>query len=207
MATAFAPDQTRRWTPDEVRALIREDEPSPRYELIDGELLVTASPFAPHQRMVGELFSLLKPHVEAHGLGEAFVSPADISFNDASTVQPDVFVVPPDQRPDVRWAVVKRLVLAAEVVSRGSEHADRWKKRLHYQRYGVGEYWIVDLDARVVERWRPDDARPEVLGARLVWRPRDDAPALDVDLVALFRRVLGPIPPAEPLVRARRRGR
>jgi len=50
----------------------------------------------------------------------------------------------------------------------------------------VPEYWIVDVDARVLERWRPEDARPEVLDSELVWAPRDDVAPLVIDVAALF---------------------
>ena len=59
-----------------------------------------------------------------------------------------------------------------------------------YQRAGV-EFWIVDLDARLVERWRPGDQRPEVLAERLEWQPEASVPPLVVDLAAFFREVHG----------------
>ena len=54
-------------------------------------------------------------------------------------------------------------------------------KRRRYQRAGIPEYWIVDPDARVVERWRPSDERPEVASEILEWRPVADAPPLLLD--------------------------
>jgi Uma2 family endonuclease len=69
--------------------------------------------------------------------------------------------------------------------------ADRTIKRRLYQRAGVGEYWIVDLDARLVERWRPADARPELLTETLDWRPEGSAEPLSVDLPHFFADVLG----------------
>lgn len=196
-APAAPPFARRIWTPDEVRALTKDDRPSPRYELVDGVLLVTPSPFAPHQRMVLELAILLKPYVDAHGIGETFISPADIALDATSLLQPDVFVVPPESRPKVRWDSVRSLSLAIEIPSKGSYRTDRGRKRLFYQRHRVAEYWVVDLDARVVERWRPDDERPEVLIEHLLWAPRAEVAPLGVDLVALFDRVLGADPDAE----------
>lgn len=61
-----------------------------RYELLDGALLVTAAPGLPHQRLVGELFVLLRQHVRAHGLGVVFVSPVDCILSDTTVVQPDL---------------------------------------------------------------------------------------------------------------------
>ena len=50
--------------------------------------------------------------------------------------------------------------------------------------------WIVDLDARLVERWRPGDERPEVVSEELVWRPLPTITAR-LDLPLLFARVVG----------------
>ena len=43
-----------------------------------------------------------------------------------------------------------------------------------YQRAGIAEYGIVDPDARLVERWRPGDERPEIVTDALRWMPRGD---------------------------------
>jgi Uma2 family endonuclease len=64
------------------------------------------------------------------------------------------------------------------------------RKRLIYQGHSVPRYWIVDLDARVIERWRPSDDRPEMVGGRLTWGPRPDMPAIDIDLRSLFDTVV-----------------
>ena len=46
----------RRWTVREVRQLIAESPlATPRYELVDGELLVTPSPSWPHPEIVAEV--------------------------------------------------------------------------------------------------------------------------------------------------------
>jgi len=52
------------------------------------------------------------------------------------------------------------------------------------------EYWIIDIDSRLVERWRPDDERPEILGERLTWEPAPGEASLDLDLRILARTVL-----------------
>jgi len=63
-------------------------------------------------------------------------------------------------------------------------------KRARYQRYGV-EYWIVDLDARLVERWTPGVPRREILTGTLSWQPAEAATALRIDLDVLFAEALG----------------
>ncbi|MGQ0702330.1 MAG: hypothetical protein ACT4PM_04265 [Gemmatimonadales bacterium] len=66
----------------------------------------------------------------------------------------------------------------------GTKAFRRWRRR--FQLAGIPEYWIVDLDSRVIERWRPGDDRPEVLDERLRWQPEGATEALDFDLPGLF---------------------
>ena len=84
--------------------------------------------------------------------------------------QPDLFVVP-WLPPDRDWRKFPNPILIVEVLSPSTARADRTVKRRRFQKIGIPEYWIVDLDARAIERWRPSDARPEFLDERLVWHP------------------------------------
>jgi Uma2 family endonuclease len=69
-----------------------------RYELHDGELFVTAAPGLQHQRLVGNIFALLRERVRAQGLGEVFVSPVDCIFSDTTVIQPDVVFLESERR-------------------------------------------------------------------------------------------------------------
>ncbi len=181
------PQNRTDWTAELVRALPADGK---RYEAVDGVLLVTPSPGFPHQRAVRELLMVLAPFVAEARLGEVLPSPSDIELDPGSLVQPDVFVLGlTDGQPPRDWNTGAPLLQAIEVVSPSSARADRGAKRRRYQRAGVPEYWIVDLDARVIERWRPDDLRPEVLTDSIQWRPVDAAAPLTIDLQALFTRI------------------
>jgi Uma2 family endonuclease len=61
-----------------------------RYELHAGALSVTPAPGTRHQRVVGELFVLLREHVRGRQLGEVFVCPIDCILSDTTVVEPDV---------------------------------------------------------------------------------------------------------------------
>lgn len=184
------PRTAERWTADMVRALPDDGN---RYEVIDGELFVTPAPSALHQRAVSRIFFDLMSYMKGKKWGEVLPSPADISFSEDRLVQPDVFVAPPgrDGRRVREWSEIKGLLLAVEVLSPSTARADRQAKRRLYQEEGVPEYWIIDLDARVVERWRPGDDRPEIVAATLTWRPDPAAAPLDLDLPGFFEEVVG----------------
>lgn len=186
----------RRWTVEEVRAL---PEDGRRYELVDGELLVTPAPWemtpAPtwrHGDAVRALFRRLDAWLAEHRAGDVRFAPAAVSFDDRTVVEPDLFVVPlVGGRAPRSWDEAGRLLLAIEVLSPGSARADRVVKRALYQRVGVPEYWIVFLDARLVERWRPEDERPEILEERLEWGPDPSMPPFVLELPSFFAEVIG----------------
>ena len=182
----------RRWTRAEVLDLIeRNPLQTPLYEVVDGELLVSPSPRPIHQIAVGQLLYALMTYCEETGIGEALTSPSDTELEPDTLVQPDVYVVPRDEGMRMRTVVTgRRLLLAAEVLSPSSKLADRGRKRLLYQRT-VPLYWIVDLDARVFEAWRPGDVRPTIVRDRLEWHPAGASVTFTLDLPAYFARVFG----------------
>jgi Uma2 family endonuclease len=106
-------------------------------------------------------------------------------------VQPDLFVARHERR-ELRqrgWPAVQRMALVIEVLSPGSARQDRGKKRELYMRTGVEDYWIVDLDARAVERWMPGRSAAEVVTGPITWTDSAGGPALTIDLRALFDSV------------------
>lgn len=183
------PAPTQRWTAEQVRALQDEERHGPRDELIDGELPVTPAPQVDHQRAVRELLLIRAGYVHPRRLGEVLTSPADIELEPDTVVQPDVVVVPAGAEPPRSWKDIRGLLLAVEVVSPSSARSDRVTKRRFFQRNRVPEYWVVNLDARTIERWRRDDERAELLDERLEWRSAGAAEPFALDLTPFFARV------------------
>lgn len=181
------PAPVTEWTLDMLHALPNDGK---RYELVDGELLVSPSPSAAHQSVLGVLYHVLWPWGRLHG-HEVFLAPLAIPFSLRRELQPDLLVVPQVDGTRIRDpGDLKRLVLAIEVLSPSTARYDRVTKRRVYLDEGVAEYWIVDPDGRTVERWRQGETRPEVLDATLGWTPPGGAATLDIDLVELFRLAL-----------------
>ncbi len=181
------PEVVERWTREMVLALPDDGN---RYELVDGELLVTPAPAMRHQHAVMLLAECISPYVKANGLGQLLLSPADLSLGGKHLMQPDLFVLrglPPDRR----WEHVQNPILVIEVLSPSSGRADRLVKRRRYQRSGIPEYWVVDLEARIVERWRPDDQRPEILDEQVTWKPEGAGEPLVIPLAGFFAEIWG----------------
>ena len=177
------------WTAADVRALMDESRHWPRYELLDGELLVTNAPTLGHQCAVAELVSLLRAYCVREDVGVALAAPADLELEPESIMQPDVFVVPRALVPvdqAMQWRQVTSLLLAVEVLSPSTMRRDRVEKRDFYMAHRVDEYWVVDLDGRVIERWTPAASRPDILRDELVWRPAGCSAPFRLDVRAFF---------------------
>ena len=172
------------FTADMVRALPDDGN---RYEVVYGELLVTPSPRPWHQVVVQRLSLALGNYVERQPVGFVLSSPADISWGPDVLVQPDVFVVAPDEARTLNWTRMRTLLLVAEVLSPSSARGDRFLKRLRYREAAVPLYWVVDGDERLVEVWTPRDDFPAVEPERLVWRPSGAGEPFTLSLEELFR--------------------
>ncbi|MEX0692274.1 MAG: Uma2 family endonuclease [Gemmatimonadales bacterium] len=178
------PDLARRYTVDDVLAFPTDGN---RYELVDGELLVTPAPSQRHQGVLARLLGALIPYVSSHQpVATLFPGPGDVFWDDEDYVQPDLLVIPSDQVTG-RWEDVRTLLLAVEVVSPGSARHDRVTKRRLYQQMRVATYWVVDPDARLVEVWHPPDTRPEIVTGDLVWRVAAEAAEVRISLEEIFR--------------------
>jgi Uma2 family endonuclease len=125
-----------------------------RYEVIEGELFVSKAPGVPHQTVSMSLSGIFLDFLKLNRIGRVLATPGLI-FDELSGVIPDLVFIRND-----RFAQIvsnERLVaapdLVIEIVSPGSENQrrDRIAKRQLYGKFGVKEYWLVDLQNRVIE--------------------------------------------------------
>ena len=182
----------RRWTAREVRDLIAAAPlATPRYELVAGELLVTPSPALPHQAVVTRLLIAVATYLDRERIGVAITSPSDVELEPEFVTQPDIFAVSKAEwrRVMKEGLPVRELLLAIEVLSPSSSHHDRVRKRPLYQRH-VPEYWIVDLDARLIERWLPGDERPALITETLTGHPAGASAPFVLELGQFFESAL-----------------
>ena len=179
------------WTVEEVQALPSDGN---RYEVIDGELLVSPAPTFRHQRALRDLFIAVHEYCRTNRCGSVFFAPLDVVYGPRTMVEPDLLVLPlvNGREPD---SVEESggLILVVEVLSPSTARTDRWRKRLLYQRQQVPVYLVVDCDARIVERWCPGDERPEVLAERLEWRATEGVAPLIIELGPFFATIEGEI--------------
>jgi Uma2 family endonuclease len=116
-----------------------------RYELIDGTLVVTPAPGAPHQVVVAALCRVL---FAARPKGTAvLMGPMDFVSDPTTVLQPDVVVIDADEALQPRLIRTPHLVV--EVLSPSSRSQDLGSKLLAYAKAGVPAYWVIDPEPPV----------------------------------------------------------
>ena len=117
-------------------------------ELVDGVIHLMATPNARHQYIASELRHALdrlgRPRFRAIEAIEVRLT-ADLRRN------PDVLVVPGDRYDGERSRYLPHeLLLAVEVVSKGSEIQDRREKPVEYAEAGIPYFWRIEPKPSVV---------------------------------------------------------
>ena len=172
-----------------ITELLALPEDGLRHELLDGEHVVTPAPVPRHQLAVGAFVHALQDVVWDREDMEVFTSPADIVLGPRTLVQPDIFVIRRHPgNPPRSWDDVGIPLLTIEILSPSTAARDRGRKRKLYLNAGVREYWIIDVEARVVERWRSGDERPEIVDGVLEWLLAEGVGGT-IDLPGIFERI------------------
>lgn len=123
-----------------------------RYELIEGELLMTPSPVPKHQRISGKLEFELRKFVTENDLGEVFDAPCDVYLNDENVVQPDILFISKERLNIIGEKNIQGAPdIVIEIISEGTAYRDLVQKKKIYARFGVKEYWIVIPDEKLIE--------------------------------------------------------
>jgi Uma2 family endonuclease len=125
-----------------------------RYSILDGELVMAASPNPTHQTIVQELLLKLDPFVRTHQLGRVFVAPLDILIRrePLRTRQPDLMFISRERRFIIGQQIIDGAPdLVIEVLSSTNTRQDLQAKLRDYQSIGVREAWIIAPEGRTVE--------------------------------------------------------
>ncbi len=159
--------RVKSWTLEELHRLPDDGN---KYELVRGELFVTPAPSNVHEMVIARLSMVLVPYVAEQKLGLVHHARSIIRHG-GSEAEPDLFVraVAADVRKD--WEDAPTPLLVVEVLSDATRQRDLRQKRAFYMEDArVPEYWIVDIDARVIRVVRPGHA-DLVVGDTITWQP------------------------------------
>ncbi len=133
-----------------------------RYELADGVLeLMSPSPTFTHQSIIYELQNRINESCR-----NTFIivsSPIDVILSDTEVRQPDLIMIHRSRVSIISNRGINGAPdLVVEVSSEHSRRRDKVHKRVVYAKYGVPEYWIVDLSNFTLEQDVLDGTRYEL---------------------------------------------
>jgi Uma2 family endonuclease len=163
-------------------------EDGKRYEAIDGDLYVTPAPKPRHAWISYELVQALHRLLVEPGHGRVFYAPVGVEFPASEEgVQPDILFIAKDRLEIVGEDWTRGAPdLVIEILSPSTAERDRTVKLKLYQRQGVGEYWIVDPETKVVEVWTTGATKPLTYADRLPVRLGDTVVGA-IDLADIFQ--------------------
>lgn len=124
-----------------------------RYEYIDGEAYLLASPKVTHQHVLGNLYSLFRLWFKGKKC-IPYLSPFDVTLkksnNSMNVVQPDLLVICDPENRDSKDKYTGIPSLVVEILSDTTSRMDLIKKLDLYMLTGIQEYWIVNYRNREV---------------------------------------------------------
>jgi prevent-host-death family protein len=123
-----------------------------RYEFIDGEVYLLASPSYDHQRIIVEIITVMHSYFKGSSC-RPLTSPFDVTLtndDNKNVVQPDILVICDTENISEKGRYTGIPTLVVEVLSESTQKKDMLKKLNLYLHAGVKEYWIVNPARREV---------------------------------------------------------
>lgn len=133
---------------------VRLPEDGCRYEILEGELLMTPAPSSRHQRISRNLEFLLFAHLKGRDLGEVLYAPFDVIFQSGTVAQPDLLYVSKEREAIITDRGAEGAPdLIVEITSPASSRTDRIRKFEIYSKFGVSWYWLLDPESQTFEEY------------------------------------------------------
>lgn len=145
--------QTAQMGPYTWRDFVELDEDDPR-ELLDGQLVEIELPTWTHERIVAALIAILTQWSWSRKAGQVLASGYRLRIDDRRGTMPDVQFYRRGNPPSGQEKGLERgrPDLVVEVISPSSRSKDSVRKLYDYAAIGVPEYWLLDPEARTLER-------------------------------------------------------
>jgi Uma2 family endonuclease len=134
-----------------------------RYELINGELVMTPAPNTIHQTVTNNLEDSLRSFLRKNKTGKMFHAPYDVVLSKKNVLQPDILYISAERSGIItenNVAGVPDLII--EILSPGTAYYDLLEKKEIYEQFGIKEYWIVDPKKQRIDIYRNVEQRFEL---------------------------------------------
>jgi Uma2 family endonuclease len=124
-----------------------------RYEVSDGQLeLMSPAPSLLHQMISNELMLTLNKDCRSEYI--IFSAPVDVILSETEIRQPDLVMVHRSRLSILGMRGINGAPdLVVEIMSEHSRRRDKVHKTKAYAKYGVAEYWIIDMSNFTLEQY------------------------------------------------------
>ena len=135
-------------------------------QILNGVTVMAPNPFGFHQNIISNLVLLIGNHAKLHKSGKILTSPLDVIFEEGYNVlQPDLIYIKKENMFifDSNGHIHGVPDLLIEIISASLVSRDTVEKFKIYEKYGVGEYWIVFPEQKVIEVFVLKDGKYSLL--------------------------------------------
>lgn len=139
----------KRYTYDDY---LRLPDDGKRYEVLEGDLVVSPAPIMDHQFTVLMVSALILNWWQRCGRGLMFTAPMDVILSEETVCQPDIGWISSEREAEIVGEWVYGIPdLVVEVLSPSTSRRDRTRKADIYAKHGAREYWLLDPSDQTVE--------------------------------------------------------
>jgi Uma2 family endonuclease len=125
-----------------------------RYELIEGDLVMTPSPVPYHQWILKNIGFALESFVREKKMGKVFYAPCDVYLDKKNVLQPDILFISKERLNIIGEKNIQGAPdLIIEILSESTAYLDMVKKKKLYAQFSIKEYWIIDPGEKTAETY------------------------------------------------------
>jgi Uma2 family endonuclease len=166
--------------------------PDVKAEFINGEVILHSPAKRRHLQSSGNLYSLINAFVSLHQLGATSYDKGMIALS-RNDYEPDICFWGVEKARDFNGDTMLHPApdFVVEVLSRKTAKTDRTIKFQDYAAHGVGEYWIIDPNTRMVEQYWLQTIPEQTYVLAAKWREDDNIsaraiPGFTIPVAAIF---------------------
>ncbi len=120
-----------------------------RREIIDGKVVMMSPARISHQQVSGNIYHFFRNYLQGKPC-RVFPDGTMVYLSEKNQFSPDCLIVcDPDKIGETKIMGAPDLVV--EILSPSTANNDRIYKKKIYEKYGVREYWIVNIESRSVD--------------------------------------------------------
>jgi Uma2 family endonuclease len=138
-------------TVEEFLAFVETRPDEEKWELIEGEPIMNASPAYSHQMIVGNLIEILRGLQRTQNAGWRVIPGIGVRLSDINAPVPDVMVRP---RDFLKGVICDDMIVAFEVLSPSTSRRDlRWKRKAYASLPSLMHYVVIAQDSAEIRTY------------------------------------------------------